>query len=108
MKLKGRTCTACDSDNYSITYKFGLFLQGAKCKKCKKRYNIKGALPLMSTKYVDVMFKIVLILAMIFFASIGFLFGSAYMFVLILICNYLIYPFMFKVGMLVIDKEGKK
>ena len=107
MKLKGQACKSCGSEKYGITYKYGLFLHGLKCKNCKKRYNIRGILPLMSTKHVDVMFKVVLILIMIFYLYHKFPFGAAYMLVIMLVCNYLIYPLMFKFGMLILEKEGK-
>lgn len=114
MRIKYQPCLKCNNDKYSITFKYGIFfLKGVKCKKCKTEYKIKGVLPYMSTQYIDVMFKITLILVMIYYAILKFPFGIAYMLVLWAMLNYIIYPFMLKIGMLMIDngkdnKNGKK
>ncbi len=110
MKCKKQPCT-CHNDRYVLLFRgFHIIsLYGVKCQRCKRVYKIKSLFPHMSLEFIDVILKIVLILSMIYYAILGFLPGVIYMFALILLPNIFIYPLLFKIGIMIIErKEGKR
>ncbi len=110
MKLKGQLCNKCSGYNYKLNFK-GLrilFLSNVECKNCHSKYGFKGALPGMSIQYVDVIFKVVLILVAIYYAILKWLPGIIYMIVLFLLLNFVVNPILFKFGLILIDKEVEK
>jgi hypothetical protein len=110
MKLKGQLCSKCKGINYKLNYDglHILFLSSVECKQCHKKYGFKGALPGMSTQYVDVIFKVVLFLVAIYYIILKWLPGVIYMIVLFLLLNFIINPVLFKLGFILIDKEVEK
>lgn len=111
MRLKRQPCE-CKCDNYKISYK-GLhmfFMSSVECKKCHKKHKIRGVFENMSIQYIDIMFKIILILVMIYYAILKWVPGILYMVAMFFFLNYVIYPLLFKLGFMMIDnrKEDKK
>lgn len=58
----------------------------------------------MSLQYLDVMLKVILLLCVVYYIILGFPFGVIYMFMLILLLNVVIYPLLFKLGIMIIDQ----
>ena len=105
MKCNRQKCK-CGSNKYSLEF-CGLnilFLRGVQCKRCKKVYPIRCVLKHMSLQYLDVMLKGVLLLCVVYYIILGFPFGVIYMFALILLVNVVIYPLLFKLGIMIIDQ----
>ncbi len=109
MRLKAQPCK-CKKDDYKLCFKgfHSLFLSSLECKNCHRKYSIKGIFPYMSLQYVDVMFKIILFLTFIYYCILKWLPGVIYMVVLFFMMNYVVYPFLFKLGFMLIDKEIKE
>ena len=106
MKCSKQPCI-CHANHYKLLFKgFGLlYLYGVQCKMCLKQYPVKCILKHMSLTYVDVLLKVVLLLSAIYYLILGFLPGIAYMFSLIILINFFIYPLLFKMKIIVIDRK---
>lgn len=101
MKLKKQPCK-CNTAKYELNFK-GLhffFLNGMRCKQCGKTYNVKCLFENMSMKHIDSFIKIIFLLTALYYIILNFYIGAIYMVVLILALNYLLYPLLLKMGIL--------